>query len=268
MKTNSKESCGVCNKFIYLHDKILICARDKKSYHAKCLKIDNDTATELQNDSDWFCPLCLSDIFPCFNENNNNILPEISKCNSCSKIISKSRHKIAHCLKCNLISHNYCLDAFLCKTCCQNVKPDSVICTKHFDPYNIDDDDEHDYFFDDEIDQSFNTVQIVKEVLNNCTYYPSDTLPITKLLNTTFYFHNIDGFKSNFNEFLGNKMIYKHDFDFYCFSETNIHDNCKENFDIEGYTPEYLYAIEGKAKGSGLALYFRDTLPFIKISKY
>ena len=87
-----------------------------------------------------------------------------------------------------------------------------------------------------------------------CNHYNSDSLPLPKLNSTTLYFNNIDGFKTNFSEFLSNRVLHNHNFPFYCFNETNIHENCTENFEIEGYTSEFLHAIEGKSKGSGLAI--------------
>ena len=49
------------------HDLMLVCNLENKPYHAKCLKICNDAAHELQQSSDWFCPLCLENIIPFFN---------------------------------------------------------------------------------------------------------------------------------------------------------------------------------------------------------
>ena len=47
MKNLKREKCGVCNKSIYIHDIIFVCAADGKSYHSKCLKIDRDVACEI-----------------------------------------------------------------------------------------------------------------------------------------------------------------------------------------------------------------------------
>ena len=264
-----KENCGACQKYIYLHDKIVVCTLDNKPYHAKCLKIDNDTASEIQLSSNWYCPLCLANIFPHFNEIANL---GFNKCKTCRKILSNSRHRTAQCSQCSEVCHLNCLDLGLCQHCLHTSISGTtntstpIICTKHFDPFTIDDKDDHEYYFDDEIDDTFNTVHIVKNVLTNCTYHNSYSLPINKLSHSTFYFNNIDGFKSNFEEFIANKCLHNHNFDFYCFNETNIHANDKQNYDIEGYNnPEMLYAIEGKSKGSGLAIYFREKVQFTRI---
>ena len=137
----------------------------------------------------------------------------------------------------------------------------------HFDPYTVEDIDDNDYYFDDDVDNHIDTAQIAKDILKNCTYYNSDSIPlISQLKNTTFYFNNIDGFKSNFNEFLNNKINHKIKFDFYCFNETNVKENEPHDFDIESYNCEMLYAIDNKSKGSGIAVYYRNNLPFTRIN--
>ena len=67
MHNISREKCELCKKQIYLHDIALVCSNDSKIYHAKCLNIDNDTAFELHNSPDWFCPCCLRTSFPFFD---------------------------------------------------------------------------------------------------------------------------------------------------------------------------------------------------------
>ena len=113
MKKLIREKCGVCKKSIYLHDTILVCAANGQSYHSKCLKIDRDTAYEVQRLTDWFCPLCLDSIFPFFNSNYDHT--ELQKCNSCSKFLSNHRNKMSQCIKCRKTCHYRCLEQNLCK---------------------------------------------------------------------------------------------------------------------------------------------------------
>ena len=63
----NREKCELCNKSIYSHDVILVCSNDSKTYHAKCLKIDRDIAFEIQQTPDWFCPNCLKNAIPLFD---------------------------------------------------------------------------------------------------------------------------------------------------------------------------------------------------------
>ena len=257
--TANRERCGICDKFIYTHNLVLVCNLDNKPYHAKCLKICNDTAYELQQSSNWFCPHCLEGMIPFFNCSTPEYIVE--KCRVCDKHVSKTNHKIAHCTLCDVICHYNCLTNLLCTRC------NNLICNNsefnlfndfsmHFDPYTVEDIDDNDYYFDDDVDNHIDTAQIAKDILKNCTYYNSDSIPlISQLKNTTFYFNNIDGFKSNFNEFLNNKINHKIKFDFYCFNETNVKENEPHDFDIESYNCEMLYAIDNKSKGSGIAVY-------------
>ena len=174
MKKLIREKCGVCKKSIYLHDTILVCTADGQSYHSKCLKIDRDTAYEIQRLTDWFCPLCLDSIFPFFNSNHDDA--ELQKCNSCSKFLSNHRNKVSQCIKCGKICQFRCLEQNLCKLCLKilNVLPKSQPCSKHIDPFIIEEDDECDYFFNDDIDNSNHTTEIAKNILMNCKYHNSD----------------------------------------------------------------------------------------------
>ncbi len=63
-RQSHREKCELCHKSIYSHDILLVCNNDNKPYHAKCLKIDRDTAFELQTTPDWFCPKCIEENLP------------------------------------------------------------------------------------------------------------------------------------------------------------------------------------------------------------
>ena len=132
-------------------------------------------------------------IFPFFNSLLTDCNDEAEQCRSCSKLISNKRHTQSKCTICGLCCHADCLELHLCKSCKSNANSSSFnfICTKHVDPFNLEEDDEHDYFFDDDIDDSYNAVQIVKKLYN---HHNPNTLPLSKLCNTTFYFNNIDAF--------------------------------------------------------------------------
>ena len=120
-----------------------------------------------------------------------------------------------------------------------------------------------DKFYDhDEFD--FNdTTEIVSNLLRECKYYDSKTLPYKKFHGTSFFFNNIDGFQSNFDEFLAQSINFETNFDFYCFCETNVRsDQISDKYSIGNYESEFLPSIEGKAKGSGLAIYYRKSMKF------
>ena len=233
-----RERCGLCCKYIYTHNIIIVCSLENKPFHAKCLKIDNDTALELQKLPDWVCPHCLKDIIPFFNYDYAEI-KEI--CQVCDKCVSNAKSKVANCSICNSLCHYNCLSNLLCKECALVIDPNMEVeltfdKEHYFDPYAIDDnDDDKDYYFNDDVENYVDTIQIVRKILKDCQYYNVSSLPLSDLKNTTFYFNNIDGFKANFNEFIGNKLNHNTSFDFYCFNETNVKENEPHDFEIVNY---------------------------------
>ena len=87
-----------------------------------------------------------------------------------------------------------------------------------------------------------------------------------KFGGTSFYFNDIDGFKSNFTEFQNQILNHNIDFDFFCFCETNVNLNTRQKFEMLDYTPEFFECIEGKSKGSGIAIFYKSSLNF-KVDK-
>ena len=271
-KFPAREKCGLCSKHIFTHDVILVCNLDFKAYHAKCLQIDTDTALELQSCEDWFCPKCIEHILPIHCADSVQESDIICYC--CNKIVSKSRHQISHCVFCDNTCHTSCLHPTYmnCSNCQdqQNVDLNSAdILNALFDrvifnPYNeIDDEKDSDHFFDDEIDDYSDSVEHANKILSSCKYYDTQTIPYSKFSGSCFFFNNIDGFQSNFIEFK-NQFIHGNDikFDFYCFNETNLKSNVSHDFEIENYQSHFLHSIEGKNKGSGLAIFCRKSLKF------
>ena len=176
------EKCELCHKQIYIHNVILVCSNDNKTYHAKCLKIDNDTALELQQSPDWCCPLCLKDFFPCFETDYSKDIE--NKCYSCSKIISPTRHRITHCTFCDNTCHYSCIikPILACKLCDERINGISddsettdlneIYSELTFNPFRDCDDDKDDKndFFDDDIDDHNETQGTASNILDKCKY--------------------------------------------------------------------------------------------------
>ena len=119
-----------------------------------------------------------------------------------------------------------------------------------FNPYNVPEDNEKNRFFDDEIDDYNETLQYANNTLSKCKYFDVTSLTTdVDFKGTSFLFNNIDGFHSNFDEFLNQTRCINNTFDFLCFNETNLKDGMNHDFTINGYNAEFLYSIEGKAKG-------------------
>ena len=269
-----REKCELCRKQIYTHDIILTCNLNYKSYHAKCLNIDNDTAFELQNDTNWFCPCCIKDILP-ISLLYYEVESVTTNCFSCLKLISSTKHRVATCRTCKNLCHYSCLltTTSCCVRCNQSDSTSTnfdsasdlnLLFLNHiFNPYNdIPDDNEKNRFFDDEIEDYCETVDIASNVLRNCKYYDSDKLDTENFKGTSLFFNNIDGFQSNFYEFKNQIMNLNVPFDIYCFNETNLKSGMLHDYEINDYIAQHLYSIDDKSKGSGLALYYRKNLNY------
>ena len=79
----------------------------------------------------------------------------------------------------------------------------------------------------------------------------------------SFYFLNINGLKTNFDEFVLNHQSIANSFDIICLAETNV-DSCDINTNRYQLSSDYLCLdipkLPDKQKGSGLALYYRKSL--------
>ena len=268
-----KDKCELCKKQILLHNIALVCANDNKIYHAKCLKIDRNIALDIQDSPDWFCPCCLRDIIPFFDTDQNDT--KIDSCYSCNKLISSTRAKKSKCMLCELTFHSNCLPSTnLCRKCSNsndlltsNIDLNQLFKQNFFNPFAELDDEQSDrnLFYDngdfDSGDLINDTTSIAKKILSNCQYFDPARLPDGSS-GTSFYFNNIDGFKTNFVEFQNQILNQSTKFDFYCFNETNVNAETSANFELDNYNSHFFSCITGKSKGSGLALYYSNKLNF------
>ena len=270
MNIIQRDICNLCDKQIYLHDFIVVCTYNNCIYHGKCLNFDNDTVLDIQNISDWYCPLCMGTIFPLFNcEPINTLQPE--KCHVCMKYISFNRHRIINCINCKLAVHENCSNDNSCNSC--TLFHDNVMSSPTFNPYNIDDCDSN-KFFDDNSELDTDILETASVILDKCNYVKNEGF-IEKVQSnidtskyTSFYFVNIDGMKTNFDEFLVESFNLGFNFDFICFVETNISEEERQLFNInQNYECNILESIFNKRKGSGIAIYHKRELQFTTLKK-
>ena len=275
-----RETCYVCSKQVYLHDSVVVCSLDGKIYHSRCLKIDNYSASEIRKYDDWYCPLCCREIFPFFDDNSDtNTDNSTQTCVQCCKMISRKRDKISHCTICLNVAHTSCIssDYSICKNCKTNQSNDVEFSTNSslfFNPYIQDIDQEKFDFDQDENEEFCSTFSIASAILSDCVCI-TPTPDVVKSLSsdrsftskhTNLYYHNIDGFQTNFTEFLNQQLLFESiDFQFYCFVETNLHEGVSHDYHITGFSAEHLFAIEGKRKGSGISIFFRDSCSFKRV---
>ena len=225
---NYKERCFICTKFIYKHHHIVVCCLDSRIFHGSCLGFDRDTCYHIQNTPDWFCPSCSRDIFPLYDD-----------------FISSDTHSLP------------CLCRF-CKSSLYNDSP------QLFNPYQFDYESERELnSFDDSMSDALN---IANSILTNCNYSDTDTLLDISENLSTFYFNNIDGFKTNFNEALVNINSMKTKPSLIAFCETNFKQDDIDDYEIKNYNCEHLYAKYNKKKGSGITIYYKKSHLFQRIA--
>ena len=269
-----REACPICNKQIYLHDSALVCSLDGFIYHSKCFKINNSSAKEIRGYADWFCPNCCRSIFPLFDEDfasltDSHNTPVI--CNECKKFISPYNDRVIHCHICFDIFHERCIAHDTCSKCLPRCDNPPLLIEAFFNPYAQDLDPEHFDFDQDEIEEFCSTLATASEILNNCSILTPIEFNLkfasSLIQHTHIYYHNIDGFKTNFTEFRNQASLFSTSFNFFCFVETNLHEGVAHDFEVEDYYSEHLYAIENKSKGSGISVYFHKSVSFSGISK-
>ena len=140
-----------------------------------------------------------------------------------------------------------------------------------------------DKFYDRDCDGEDENIQKISEILNNCKSYAVDelnkviqqltpsfpanlnaisTTPQKSLNSTHFssYFINIDGNTTNFDNLLVELKRIDHKFSVIGIAETNTDKPLQDLFQIPGYNCFYQATFEGKAKGTGVALYVIDFL--------
>ena len=109
------------------------------------------------------------------------------------------------------------------------------------------------------------TVQTLSNILDNCI--PFKTIDeannfslFTEKNKFSTMFLNIDGNKSNFDEFAILLKQIKQEFSVIGLAETNIEAELKNLYPLEGYNSFYQDPKPGKSKGTGVALYIHNSL--------
>ena len=162
-----RETCSLCSKFIYKHQPVVVCSMDGNIYHGNCLGFCKNTCFHIQSGTipDWICPTSSREVFPCYDD-----IPDLSHVK----------------LKC------VCFN-------CRLSRGESGL-TLSFNLFNLDSDDNFNTFDDSMCD----TLNCANTILQSCCYYE----PVNRVNEddslSKFYFNNIDGFKTNFNESLIN----------------------------------------------------------------
>ena len=230
-----RERCYLCNKIVYKHQHVVVCSLDGNIFHGACLNFDRDTCFHIQSGSsgDWFCPSCSRDIFPFFDS------------------LSDMSNVPCLCKNCRLHRNSLQLDKD----------------TLTFNPFQIDldSDNNNNNIFDDSMS---NVLSTAYNILNSCNYHSIQAISQQDIGSSlsTFYFHNIDGYKTNFHESLINIKSMNNLPSVIAFCETNLKLDDQYDYDITEYNTEHLYAINDKNKGSGLSFYYKKSHVFFRLA--
>lgn len=269
----SFDNCGICKKYIYKHNIAVPCHLDGKLYHARCLKIDTSTALEVQQYSHWFCPICLEDALPFYTDTADTHNKPLQICPCCSSFISQSRHCIIGCSICENVVHSKCATEYVCNSCStDNVAP---LASPHFNVFDTGEVSDYQMFDHDfELDDHLETLSTASAILDRCDYFDLSKFDreFSSVNNSSsylsFYFLNIDGLKSNFDEYCVNHSSLINTFEIICFAETNV-----DSSDLNRFTlgSEYLCLdipkLPDKQKGSGLAVFYRKSLKLTLVER-
>ena len=189
-----------------------------------------------------------------------NIGQPILECEICFSAIHTKCHKIG-----GFSTHN---GLWCCRNCEKSQPP-------RYNPFPLGNIDEHsDKFYDDDGAYDDITIESISRVLNGCCNYSIQNLNLAlrqfgkinqeadqsckrlaKGIQFSSYFFNIDGNKRNFNSFCVELKQLDWEFSIIALAETNIDQELQNLYQIPNYNNFYQSTIEGKEKGTGVALY-------------
>ena len=190
-------------------------------------------------------------------------------CHGCSKNIL-IHNRFVTCKKCECICHANCAnkfyvfdftsDSWYCLDChlSNEIKYNPFVSYK-YDKYSQPDND------------SIDEIRRIENILENCKR--CDFKDLDNLLNDSkeslsIVFKNIDGVRSNFDLFSTEITSQTDKVSIVALAETNLDECNKDLFEIQGYISEYLSKINDKFKGSGLALYLKDSFVYTRNEEF
>ena len=188
-------------------------------------------------------------------------------CHGCSKFLLK-HHPFVICKTCEKICHAKCgsklfkfdhiEDSWLCSEC-------NLLEESRYNPFKS---YRHDKYSQPDND-AFEEIHELESLLNDCNRHNFKELKsLITSSNDPFsiLFKNIDGVASNFDTFSTELLI--NNLSIITMAETNIDECNKTSYNLQGYQSEYQSKIADKFKGSGLAIYIKDTFIYNKMDEF
>ena len=119
--------------------------------------------------------------------------------------------------------------------------------------------------------ENFDEIHQIEHILNGCNRYELNELS-NHIINSneqlSIMFNNIDGVTSNFDLFTTEIMLKNENLSILTLAETNLEECNKNLFNIHGFQSVYQSKMAGKWKGSGLAIYLKETLIYTELDTY
>ena len=194
------------------------------------------------------------------------------KCECCHKSIYFGQ-SISECSLCNAVIHTNCFKKSTFKfennnSYCHNCYFFKYV--PHYNPFKNSvnelskSNDESNNLNEDPIDV-IDTIQTMSNVLENCRSFNnfgdfSKSNLLTEKSTMSTMFLNIDGNKSNFDEFVVLLKQINKKVSIIGLAETNVSPELKNLYPIEGYQSFYHESKPCKSKGTGVALYVDSCL--------
>ena len=198
-------------------------------------------------------------------------------CEQCKKNINKGQ-SITECKKCGIAIHTKCVkksafkrvnESWYCVTCSDTIDP-------IYNPFrnlngpnynNQLDNNESDRFYDNNIEDILDDLTDASGILENCKSFKSISeldrhLELKGATNKNFstIFQNIDGNRSNFDNFALHINKIQHKFSIIGLAETNTPPLNKDLYNFNDYTSFYQEIDSKKHKGTGVGIYVHNSL--------
>ena len=191
-------------------------------------------------------------------------------CGDCNSHVL-CHHKIVICTGCNNLHHAKCAESsfrydhvrltWTCATC-------STAGYDRYNPFTSSLYEKH----NPNINEFCDDIVTMSNILQNCDLY--DKPKLESLLKSikgeqpshlSIIFNNIDGNASNFDAFVADISQYNSKFDIISIAETNVSEEHKNLFQMDGYVSEYNPKMADKKKGTGVGIYINEQYQFNKL---
>lgn len=193
---------------------------------------------------------------------------KIDKCEVCQGFLLL-HHKIIQCSSCDKIIHSKCSkhhfdfnhlkNCWQCQTCISSIvsryNPFSTLSHDKYDPVDL---------------ENIDDLTEISQILDSCKSYDLKSFKELDIENSSLsiLFNNLDGSASNFDTFASLISRHEHLFSAIGIAETNTDEVHKDLYRLTGYASVYNDKLPNKLKGTGVALYIKDSFIFNKLNEF